>query len=227
VNLRRFYQVSAVVLALSFGIALWGLVVVGPDAQVPMHWNAAGEVDGYGSALVAFLITPLITVGVVALFAVIPRIEPRAEHLARSGRAYETLALSIVILLGGLQLILVLAGVGHPVDVALLMGAGTGVLFMIMGNVLGTIRSNFMVGVRTPWTLTSERSWAKTHRLVGRLFVLLGAILVVVSVLGAARAVFVVLLGGIGIILAVTVIYSYAVWRDDPDRQPGPGAAAR
>jgi uncharacterized membrane protein len=226
-NLGRFYRISAVVLAFSFGIAVWGLVLMGPDAQVPMHWDAAGQVDGYGSALVAFLITPLITVGIVALFAVIPRVEPRAGHLARSGHAYETLAVSIVVLMGGLQLILVLAGVGHPIDVALLMGGGVGVLFIVMGNVLGTVRSNFMVGIRTPWTLTSELSWAKTHRLVGRLFVLLGAILVVLSVAGAPQAVFAVMLGGIGIILAVSLGYSYAVWRDDPDRQPGPGAVTR
>ena len=89
---------------------------------------------------------------------------------------------------------------------------------MIIGNVLGKVRSNFVFGVRTPWTLSSDLAWNKTHRLVGRLFVLLGLAMIVVGLVGGTTAFFVLLLGGIGVVLFVAFAYSYRVWKSDPDR---------
>ena len=110
----------------------------------------------------------------------------------------------------------VLAAVGSPLDVNLVLSVATGLLFIVIGNVLGKVRSNFMFGVRTPWTLSSDLSWNKTHRLVGRLFVLLGLATIVVGVVGGTTAFVVVLLGGIGVVLVVAFVYSYQVWKSDP-----------
>jgi uncharacterized membrane protein len=50
-----------------------------------------------------------------------------------------------------------------------------------IGNVLGKLRSNFFVGIRTPWTLSSEHVWDQTHRWAGRLFVGAAAVLAVLA----------------------------------------------
>ncbi len=118
----------------------------------------------------------------------------------------------------GLQLMVVLAAVGRPLDVTLVLGFGTGLLFVVIGNVLGKVRSNFMFGVRTPWTLSSDLSWNKTHRLVGRLFVLLGFAVAVATVVAGNEAYLAVLLGGIAIVIAVAFVYSYRVWKTDPNK---------
>lgn len=219
-NLRRFYIVSVAALAIQIVVAAWGLAQVGLDAQVPSHWNAAGEIDGYSPAWFAFLLIPAITAGIVGLLALIPRIEPRRENLRRSAGAYRTAGNAVILLMTMVQAGIVLAGTGRDVPMASLMGFGIGALFIVLGNVMTTVRSNFMFGVRTPWTLSSDRAWDRTHRFVGRVFVVGGLALMAVSLLGEPVAVFGVMLGFIGIAVVGGYVYSYRVWKADPDRRP-------
>ncbi len=223
-SMRPFYRVSAAALLIMLAASAWGLIQVGPDATVPVHWNVNGDPDGYASALAAFAITPLIGLAVVGLLAIVPRIEPRRMNLQRSADAYRTVAIALVLLVVVIHLAVVLAAVGTPVPMGLLVGASVGVLFVIIGNVLGTVRSNFMFGVRTPWTLSSDRAWDRTHRLVGRLFVAAGLLLIPLAVTGQMALVVVVMLVFVVAILVTAVAYSYRVWRDDPDRRPLGGA---
>jgi uncharacterized membrane protein len=225
VNLSPFYRLAAACVAAMLAIAGWGLWRVGPGATVPIHWDAAGNVNGYGPAWMAFLLTPAIAVALVALFAVIPRIEPRRANLERSGMAYRTVAVAVMVLMLGLHLVIVLAGAGVDLPVGLVIGCGIGLLFAVLGNVLTTVRSNYMFGVRTPWTLSSDLAWDRTHRLVGRLFVAGGVLTVLVSLLGSMVLVVALVLAiTIGVVVAA-IVYSYWVWRDDPDRRPLGGAS--
>jgi len=224
-NLRRFYLISGISLVAMLAVSAGGLAQVGPDATVPTHWNVQGEVDGYGPAWFAFLMIPVITAGIVGLMALIPRIEPRRENLRRSAPAYRTLSIAVVLLMAVIHVVVVLGGVGVDVPVAFIIGTGVGLLFLVMGNVLTTVRSNFMFGVRTPWTLSSERSWDRTHRLVGRLFVVTGLAMIVLALTGIMWLVIGVML----VMLAVTLVggswYSYKQWQADPDHRPTGNAA--
>jgi uncharacterized membrane protein len=219
-NLRRFYTAGGVVIALEAAITAWGLIAVGFDTSVPIHWNASGQADGFAPALVGFLIMPVATTATIGLMALVPRVEPRREHLRRSASAYRTMAIALVLFFGVIHLTTVLAGVGVAVPIGLVVGMGGGVLIALIGNVLGTVRSNFMFGVRTPWTLTSERSWERTHRLVGRLFVVTGLLMIAAALTGQLPLVLAVMVG----MLVATIVgafgYSYRVWRADPDRRP-------
>src|SRR5690349_2785084 len=216
-NLSRFYRVSAIVLAAQVAVGLYGLWVVGPDAQVPVHWGVDGTPNGWASALVGFSIMPLITAGIVALFAAIPRIEPRRRNLERSANAYRTTATAVVVFLGVAQAVVVFASLGDDLPMNALIGFGIGLLFIVMGNVMSTVRSNFMFGVRTPWTLTSDLSWDRTNRMVGRLFVIAGISLVALTFLGNAELVVWVMVAWIVIILVGGFAYSYRVWKADPN----------
>ena len=98
------------------------------------------------------------------------------------------------------------------------MGIGIGAILVVIGSLLGRTRSNWFLGIRTPWTLSSERSWALTHRVGGYLFVIVGMAAVVSVVLLPASVFFWVLMIGVVASVAFLVVYSYLVWRDDPDR---------
>jgi uncharacterized membrane protein len=225
VNLRAFHVVSAVVLVGMLVLAAWGVAQVGTSASVPIHWGVDGEPNGFAPAWVAFLIMPAITAGLVALFTVIPRIEPRHENLRLSGDAYRTMAIATVLLMALIQVAIVAAGVGSALPVATVVAIGVGGLLAVMGNVMTTVRSNFMFGVRTPWTLSSDRSWDRTHRLVGRLFVVTGLVMIALSITGRMEIV----LGAMVAMLLGTVAigywYSYRVWKADPDRRPTGGGS--
>ena len=98
-----------------------------------------------------------------------------------------------------------------------------GILFAGLGWFMPGLRSNFFAGIRTPWTLSSERAWATTHRVGGRLFLVFGVLMAVTAVLSPGVFVWVTL-AGVAVILVVTTAVSYAVWRRDPDRHRPAGA---
>lgn len=220
-DLRRFYQVSAVVLVAQVVVGLAGVLQVPQGTEVPIHWGPDGQPNGFASPIVAFYLMPLITLGIVGLFAAIPRIEPRRAHLEASAGSFQTLAIGVVLFFGALQLVIVAAGVGRlQLDINTLVGVGTGALFIVIGRAMRNVRSNFMFGVRTPWTLTSELSWRKTHEVVSWLFAALGAALMAISVVAPEWLVWVVI-AGVVVLLVVAFGYSYLVWRDDPNRTTG------
>ena len=218
-NVRRYVLISLGLVAAMFLVAVWAWPQLPPGAQIPIHWDAAGNPNGYASKEFGLLFVPLLSLGLTALFALIPRIEPRRSNLSRSSRAYGVTWLSVIVLMLFIQIVTTLVVLGYNLSVTSLVIGGVGVMFVVMGNYLGKVRSNFMFGIRTPWTLTSERSWNRTHRLGGRLFVLFGAALVVAALLGQPGVEVAVLIGGLILVIPIVFIYSYRVWRDDPDRR--------
>lgn len=215
-NLRPLAIAGVVTVGLMLGLAAWAWAQIPPGAEVPVHWGIDGQPDGYASKELALLFIPGLTVFITGLLFVLPRFEPRADNLARSGPAYLQVSIAVLVLMVAVQLTVVLAAIGSPLGINIVLGVATGVLFIVIGNVMGKVRSNFIFGVRTPWTLSSDLSWNKTHRLVGRLFVLLGLATIVVGLVGGVTAFFAVLLGGIVLIVIVAFVYSYRVWKSDP-----------
>jgi len=218
-NLRPFVIAAGIAVAAMLGLAAWAWSQIPAGASVAVHWGIDGSADGFAPKEIALLILPGLGAALAALFAVLPRFEPRSANLARSGPAYVQVGVALMIVLGLIQLALVLAAVGRPLPMELVVGGTVGGMFVVVGNVLGKVRSNFVFGVRTPWTLASDLSWNKTHRLVGRLFVVLGLAMVAAAIVGDS-ALIVVLIGGIATILIVAFGYSYRVWKVDPDKQP-------
>jgi uncharacterized membrane protein len=218
-NLRPLLIVIVASVTATLGLAVVGWIQLPADAQVPIHWGVDGQVNGYAPKAVGLLLIPALTVGIAGLFYFLPRFEPRAQNLARSGPAYVRMASAVLILMVVVQLVVVASALGRPVDATAVLSVGIGALFIVLGDLLGKVRSNFMFGVRTPWTLASDLAWNRTHRLVGRLFVVLGFAVILAGVIGGGWPLFVVLIGGIVVILVVAFVYSYRVWKVDPNRQ--------
>lgn len=209
---------SGVIFLLSLGVTLVAWQKVPADAQIPIHWNAQGEVDNYGSKTFGLLIGPGLVLGVSLLLAFFPRVEPRGENLLQSQKAYKVVWGLVLVFMLGLHLITTSAALGKNINMATMMSFALGVLFMAIGNYMGKIRSNFMFGIRTPWALSSEVSWNKTHRLGGRLFFLVGLLVFASAFLQRGNLSFGLLIGGLFITLVLTYAYSYWVWKQDEDR---------
>lgn len=208
---------SIVAAILMFALSAWAWMQLPGDAQIPVHWGIDGQPDRYGGKFEGLLLTPLLFVGVIALFAVIPHIEPRRAHLLSSHQAYRAVWWVMLLFFGGLHVVLILNVLGYPVGVGRFVPLGVGVMFLVIGRYMGRIRSNFLFGIRTPWTLTSERSWQRTHMWGGRLFMLLGALLAITGLFPLSGFWFGLLMGGVLVMVVGLFVYSYLVWRDDPD----------
>jgi uncharacterized membrane protein len=93
-----------------------------------------------------------------------------------------------------------------------------GILFMAIGNYLGKVRSNFMFGIRTAWTLSSEISWNKTHRLGGWLFFITGLLVFLSGLWRNGELTFGLLFAGTLSSVILLFGYSYWVWKSDEER---------
>jgi len=219
---RPILVASGAAVAIMLATSAWGWTQIPDDAQIPIHWGLDGQPDGYAPKAIGLLVLPVFGLIVSALLAIVPFVEPRRENLYRSGPAYRSVWLGLLGLLVVLHFAAVFAATGAEVDMAGLVAAAVGAIFVVIGNVLGKVRSNFMFGIRTPWTLTSDRSWDRTHRLGGRLMVALGVVIVGATALGLRGAPLFAIVGGGGVALVVALFaYSYLAWRADPDRRTG------
>jgi len=216
-NFKMPLIVSGAILLISLLISAWAWQQLPADAQIATHWNLEGEVDGYSSKFMGLLIMPLMIVFISAIFQFLPRIEPRKENLIRSLKAFSWIWIGTGLLLGVVHAAIVANAVGLPINIFFLAVSMTGILLVIVGNYMGKVRSNFFLGIRTPWTLSSELSWAKTHRLGGRLFVFLGIAMTAAAFWSTSTILYLVPL-----ILMITVgllVYSYFIWKSDPNKQ--------
>lgn len=215
-NLRPMLIASAVVLLLMFGLSAyaWGQIPAGE--QIPIHWGPDGQPDGWGGRFEGLLMMPTIVAATVGLLAIVPRIDPRRNNIAQSKTAYFATWGGLLLFFLVMHTSAIMSILGRAVNMSIVVGIFMGILFIVMGNYMGKIRSNFMFGVRTPWTLTSELSWNKTHRLIGRLFFATGLLTLIAAIVGLETWVIgLILVGTIGSSV-ISTIYSYIVWRNDP-----------
>jgi uncharacterized membrane protein len=220
-NRRPMVLYSAAVVAAMALLSGWAWLQLPAGAQVPVHWGLDGQVDAYASKEVGLALFPVMTVLFAALLAVIPRFEPRRANLERSGKAYGAIWIAAVTLLGVIHVLVVAAALGSSVDIGRFVPVGIGGLFIVMGNYLPKVRPNYLMGIRTPWTLASDLSWVRTHRIGGRLFVLEGVALIVLGLLGVgALPIVVALIGSVLALVVVVSVYSYRVWKLDPEKRP-------
>jgi uncharacterized membrane protein len=217
-RLRPGTWATVAAVAVMAALSAWAWPKIPSNAHVAVHWGLGGQANGYTGRLGALLRLPLVMLGLGALLAVLPLIDPRRPNLLRSSRAYNAIWIGLAALLTGLHAVIVLEAAGHRLPVTSLLTGATGVLFMVIGNYLPKLRSNWFAGLRTPWTLSSERSWLRSHRLAGRLFVALGLLVLLLAPFASSQVQVVTLAAGLGVVTAVTVTYSWWVWRTDPAR---------
>ncbi len=219
-NRRPMVLASGAVVAAMLVLAAWAWSQLPADAQVPVHWGPDGRADAFADKTVGLFLLPGIAALIAIGLAVIPSIEPRRSNLERSGKPYGATWIGVMLLLGVMHVLAVGVALGAELDVTRIMLIGAGVLFVVIGNYLPKTRPNYLLGIRTPWTLTSDLSWTRTHRVGGRLFMLEGAILAISGLLDVASgALLGLIIGGLAVIVGIMFAYSYVVWKDDPARR--------
>ncbi|MHB8718368.1 MAG: SdpI family protein [Candidatus Dormibacteria bacterium] len=197
----------------------WAWARLPAGTQLTMRWSVFGRPDGATAKPVTLLLLPAIAVVLVGVFlGLAPRSEPRRAHLVASRRAFSVGIVATVGVLAAIHVVVISAALTNVTVRVALVPLVPAVIIATLGNYLGAVRSNFFFGVRTPWTLSSELSWERTNRLAGRLLVPLGVIVALMALADWALAGLVTLIVLLVASMAVAVVYSYRVWRDDPQR---------
>lgn len=195
-----------------------------PD-RLPIHWNIHGEIDGWGSKFMGLLLFPCIMVGLYALLVVVPFIDPGRANYKNFEKSYGIIRIALMAFMTVFYCAIVYVGFGHKLNMTSFVFPLAGVLLMVLGNFMGKVRPNWFVGVRTPWTLSSRLSWDKTHRLAGWLMMFMGVLFVLLAFRPTISMLITVLVTQ-GVCILWMVVYSYLVYRNDPNRTSPAGATA-
>lgn len=202
-----------IVCAAAAALSLWAYPRL-PET-VATHWSIRGEPDGYSSRLFAVAFMPLLILALTGLFAVLPRIDPRRANYARFGDTYRLITNAVLVMPLVVHGVVLAAGLGHDVPLTRLLPLSIGLLLVFLGNYLTRVEPNWLIGIRTPWTLSSDTVWRKTHRTGGWLFVLAG---LVIAAGAFVPRLFLPLLitAALGATL-IPVVQSYILWKRESD----------
>ena len=218
---------SAVALMAMLGITLWVGANLPTGEQIPVHFDANGNPNRYGpksEAMMALWILCGTTLFVSTLMAALPKIMPRKANFEKSEKAYFACWVGVLILmvlttaLVGWTMVRGAATGSTGTAPVRLLAFGMGALFMIIGNYLPKTRSNWIIGIRTPWTLSSDYTWEKTHRVTGLLFLTSGLLTLVLAVFAAPETAMTVSFVTIMAASVFSIAYSWWVWRSATDR---------
>ncbi|HHY78196.1 MAG TPA: SdpI family protein [Clostridiales bacterium] len=206
-NLKRELPLILIII-LSFAISIYFYPMM-PD-RVPTHWNFRGEIDGYSGKFSGTFMMPIMSLIMYGLFLVLPVLDPKKNNYERFKSTYVFFRYLFHIFFLGMQTMIILAALGYKVDISRWVMFSISLLFMLMGNVMGRVKHNYFVGIRTPWTLASEEVWVKTHRMAAILWTVGGFIGAVLSLLKIGLAWILVTIAFIPTL--IPVVYSYLLF---------------
>lgn len=182
-------------------------------SEVPMHYNIEGNVDRYGSKSELVLVIAALCIVPYLIMLVIPKLDPKGK-IEKMGSKYHQLKIVMVIFMSALAsycVYFVAKGGSAPPNgpIALIS------LFLaVLGNYFQSVRPNYFIGIRTPWTLENETVWRDTHRLAGRIWLVSGILLAVLSFFLEAKIFMPIFIGAIVCMTLIPIVYSYVKFRE-------------
>ncbi len=217
-KVRGLLVINLLLAAAMAAFGWWAASRLAPGTQLPIHWNAAGQVDGFAEANSALLWPAAMSVLLGLLMAAIPRMEPLQDRLEASAPVLRASWIGVMLLMVYVQVMIAAPALGWTIGPDLLL-AGVGVLLVMIGNALPKSRPSYFVGIRTPWTLTDTDNWIATHRLGGKLMMAAGVVMVLAAFVPLAPEWR--LTAMIAPVMAASVVpvaYSWWLWRNRPAR---------
>jgi len=181
--------------------------------KVPVHWNIEGEIDRYGEKWELLIIPILLPLLTYVILILAPAIDPKGK-LAQMGKKYGQLKNLLVVFMTVLATYILYsaktASISSPNTVILLIG----VLYIIIGNYAKTLKPNYFIGIRTPWTLESPEVWKRTHLVAGKLWFIGGILVTFCSIFFAEKTSMAIFFAITAIICIIPFIHSFIMHRN-------------
>jgi len=213
--MRKSRIIILLIILISFAVGIY-LYPLFPDTMAS-HWNVQGQVDGYMSKFWGAFLMPFIVVGLFLLFIVIPKIDPLKENIEKFRKYYETFIVAIILFLFYLYILTLVWNLGITFDMNRFLIPAFGILFYYAGILVENAKRNWFIGIRTPWTLSSEVVWEKTHKIGGKLFKIAG-IIALLGIFIPEYTFFLVMIPVLSFSLYV-IVYSYFEYQKEKDKK--------
>ena len=217
-KLNRILLVNLLFITAMFAISIWTWQQLPPDAQIPTRFDFDGTPTTYMGKMAGLLLSPTIALAIAITDLILPKIEPNQDNIRRSSKAYNVFSIAIIIFFAIVHATIVLSALDKAIDTTNIISIALGGFMVIIGNYFSKIRRNYSFGFRTPWTLSSDLAWHKTHRWAGWLTVIHGLAFIVVGLFSSTTFLVVTLISFSVVSIIVLPIYSYLLWKSDSNR---------
>ncbi|MEQ9262166.1 MAG: SdpI family protein [Owenweeksia sp.] len=179
-------------------------------AEVPVHWSINGEINRWGSKNELWILPFLLPFLVYVIFIIMPFIDPKRQ-IESMGPKFHNLKLIMVLSMSLLAVVILYATQQQELSETLLFAA-LGFMFTALGNFFKTIRPNYFIGIRTPWTLENETVWRKTHRMSGKLWFAGGLLIILSSLTLAPQTAMIFFFSMVALLTLIPLVYSYRLY---------------
>lgn len=205
---KDWWLIGIIILIWIFTFAIFGRL----PAKIPIHWNISGQVDSFGSKHDIFILPSIITI-IYFVMLCVPIIDPKRANYGKFAGAYRMIRAVVVIILSAVYFASAYSALGYRIDVNRMGNLIIPFMLIGFGSVMGKLRHNYFVGIRTPWTLADEEVWNNTHQLAGKLWLIAGIIGLFASFF---RGTWVTVFMFVLLITAVMVpvVYSYVAFKN-------------
>ncbi|MBU5689655.1 MAG: SdpI family protein [Candidatus Aenigmatarchaeota archaeon] len=205
--MKKFEFLASLIIIFTFLITIYFYTYI-PDI-IESHWDLNGNVNGYMKKASGLLLIPIIMIFSTMMFFTLPKIDPLKENIKKFRNYYYWFIIIFCLFMLIIQLHLILWNVGFKINPKIIISFCCSALFFYVGILLGKTKRNWFIGIRTPWTLSSDYVWEKTNKLGGMIFKML-SILCLISILFEE---YYILFVPIIISAIFLVIYSYFVYK--------------
>ena len=215
--MNKKFWLSIIIIIVQIVLALYLSSFIANDAKIPSHWNFRGEIDGYTGKWTAILLFPGINIFMLIFMLILPIISVRYRKTPERFSHMVPIITNIVIFFFAIiHIYTLLLGAELVSATGSFIYYAIGLMFILLGNVLPKMPSSFFIGIRTPWTLSSEYVWRKTHKVGGICFVINGLLMIFIPAIWgnnpmALTVMFVLFIS----LILYSVLYSFIIYKKE------------
>jgi uncharacterized membrane protein len=208
--MKKLFAAALLIVIISFIIGIVSYNYL-PD-RLASHWGENGQVNGYMPKFWALFLMPIISLGMILLFYFLPKIDPLKKNYEKFRKYYDSFIFVIVLFLLYIYLLTIFWNFRIKFNMNMALIPALGFLFIYVGVILENIKRNWFIGIRTPWTISNDKVWDKTHKLGSKLFVISG----IITLIGILFEDFIIYFILVPILVSAVFlfIYSYLVYRN-------------
>lgn len=215
--MNKKFWISIIIIVIQLILAIYIGSFIEEDAKIPSHWNIQGEVDGYVSKTMGIYLFVGINIILLIIMIGLPYFSVRYKNAPQRFSKMVPIVTNIIIFfLAAIHVYILLIGAEKLEITGNFIFYALGLMFILLGNVIPKMPSSFFIGIRTPWTLSSELVWRKTHKLGGITFILSGLLMLIVPATSTGSKTAMTLMFVCVIILVlIPALYSFYLYKQD------------
>ena len=215
--MNKKFWLSIIIIIVQIALALYLSSFIADDARIPSHWNIRGEIDGYTGKWTAILLFPGINILMFIIMLILPIISVRyRETPERFSRMIPQITNIVIFFFAIIHIYTLLLGAELITNTGTFLYYSLGLMFILLGNILPKMPSSFFIGIRTPWTLSSEHVWRKTHKVGGICFVMGGLLMIFIPAIWGNHATALTIMFVLYITLILCpVLYSFFLYKKE------------